>query len=83
MLRSGNERNLFWPAKAIRYCAPLEREINGGDSRAINISPRWGEIHRTYFFHKCCDGIRKARLNLLDAFSQAIVAVSSTNASSS
>ena len=52
-------------------------------TRAINISPRWGEIHRTYFFHNCCDGIRKARLNLLDAFSQAIVAVSSTNASSS
>ena len=34
-------------------------------------------------FHSPCDGIRSARLNLLDAFSQAMVAVSSTSASSS
>ena len=34
-------------------------------------------------FQSCCDGTRRARLNLLDAFSQAMTAVSSTSASSS
>ena len=33
----------FQPASASRCCAPTEREPNLG-RRAINISPRWGEI---------------------------------------
>jgi hypothetical protein len=43
---------------------------------------RYGHRH-FYRFHNPCDGTRSARLNLLDEFSQAMVAVSSTMASSS
>jgi len=36
-----------------------------------------------YRFHNFCDGIRRARLNFAEAFSQAMISVSSTMASSS
>src|SRR5215813_11329196 len=39
--------------------------------------------YASFRFHKRCDGTRNARLNLLEAFSHAMVAVSSTSASSS
>src|SRR5262245_7358920 len=44
-------------------------------------NPRY--VDRSFFFsftrsHKFCEGMRSARLNLLEQFSQAIVAVSST-----
>lgn len=47
------------------------------DGRASELQAHQGR------FHNPCDGMRSARLNLLEAFSQAMIAVNSTSASSS
>ena len=62
------ERNLSW------IPLPLEE----GEGRVRVGAVRDSRNH--FRFHKPWEGMRSARLNLLEAFSQAIVAVNSTTA---
>src|SRR2546421_4806909 len=54
------------------YCSPW-----------LLFSPSSATLASSLRFQSCWEGMRSARLNLLDAFSQAMISVSSTSASSS
>ena len=60
-------------------CIPLPLEEGEGRVRVGAVR----DSRNHFRFHKPWEGMRSARLNLLEAFSQAMTSVSSTTASSS
>lgn len=60
------------PPYLVAYCSPW-----------LLCSPSSATLASSLRFQSCWEGMRNARLNLLDAFSQAMISVSSTSASSS
>jgi hypothetical protein len=61
------------------HCFTEEHALNSAPNlHASPLSHIDGRYDSARRFQRCCDGMRRARLNLLEAFSQAMTSVSST-----